>query len=491
VSKPVWHSDKKGHARETFVAFSAGRDVVGLPMADSILVPYDIWTNQAHALTLHKAGVFSSPEIKKLIKALNTLYRRWERGDWFLNPDLEDVHINIESFISKTCGEEIGGRLHSGRSRNDQVANDMKLYARDVILAFHDEAGALVSSLIDHADKHLETAMPGYTHHRKATITTWAHICASYAQGLLRDAQRFMDIYGRINTCPLGAAASYGTTWPLDREYTAKLMAFDRVQENTLDAVMSRGEAEGEIIQAASLFLKRLSCIAQDLILFSTEEFGYLSLPSDFTTGSSIMPQKRNPDFAEAIKGKSQAVQGYANALCSINASNLSGYNKDVQWTKYQFMDAVRETQDAAAILADVFEGLEVHADTMRKAAESGYLNAVDIADYLAQSRNLPFRTTYHILSDAVGISDNGVFSLEGMNSLLEKKDLKPLTKAEFQKLSDPSACIKARDHTGSPHPKRVKQSLATFKKNHKTLQTWTAQQRKQIEDAKKLCTEI
>ncbi|MBZ0254567.1 argininosuccinate lyase, partial [bacterium] len=348
--KPIWHSESKGGAKDAFVAFSAGRDVVATPEADHALVPYDLWTNRAHALGLHKVGVYSAPQVKKVLASLKRLESEWDKGEWSLNPKLEDVHINIEAYVTEKCGEKIGGRLHSGRSRNDQVANDMKLLVRDAILAFCRELNQLVDALLQCAKTHAATVMPGYTHHRKATLTTWGHWCASYAQGALRDAQRFQDLYRRINVCPLGAAASYGTTWPLDRAYVAELMAFDGVQENTLDSIDSRGEAEAEFVHGVALMLKRLAAASQGLILFSTDEFGYLTLPSDFTTGSSIMPQKRNPDFAEAIKGKASVIFGYAFSLLSINASNFFGYNKDAQWTKYVFLDAVQEGQGAARL---------------------------------------------------------------------------------------------------------------------------------------------
>ncbi|MDX9752512.1 MAG: argininosuccinate lyase [bacterium] len=491
MRKPVWHSEKKGSAKEAFVAFSAGRDVVPLPEADQDLVPYDIWTNQAHALTLYRGGVFSREEARSILAALIKLKEDWLEGCWHLDPTLEDVHINIEAYITEHCGEALGGRLHSGRSRNDQVANDMKLYARDVILEFCQETTTLISAILTHAASHLQAVMPGYTHHRKATITTWAHWCASYTQGLRRDAQRWMDLYHRINTCPLGAAASYGTTWPLDREYTAQLMAFDGPQENTLDAVMSRGEAETEITQALALLMKRLACVSQDLILFSTEEFGYLSLPPAFTTGSSIMPQKRNPDFAEAIKGKAQAVQGYCAALTTINAANLAGYNKDVQWTKYQFMDAVREARHAARILADVFQGLHVHTDRMTQAARTGFLNAVDIADFLAQSRQVPFRQTYRILSDAVGLSTEGFIAKSTLNTLLQKDNITLLTDEEYSQLTDPVRCVMNRTHCGSPHPEQVNHALHSLSTQQAALLAWIEAQQNRIAEAKQRCTGV
>ena len=488
MEKPVWFSESKGNPREEFVAFSAGRDVVSLPEADDALIPYDLWTNRAHAIGLQAIGVYTKSECQKIIKALNRIESEWEKGQWRLDPKLEDVHINIESRISKICGEKIGGRLHSGRSRNDQVAADMKLYAREAALSFVRESLALLQSLMDHALDNVDSVMPGYTHHRKATMASWGHWCASYAQGVLRDIQRFVDLYKRINTCPLGAAASYGTTWPLDRKLTAELLAFDAVQENTLDAVASRGEAEAEIIQAAAFLLKRLSGFSQDIILFSTDEFGFLTLPSDFTTGSSIMPQKRNPDFAEAIKGKSHVVMGMAQSLMSIDGSNLSGYNKDVQWSKYLFMDAVREAGGAADILSNVVKSIKVNHDVMQQAAQTGFLNAVDIADFLARTRDLPFRKTYTVLSEAVGKSSEKYFTLDELNGVLKNNKVKLLSEAEFKKLSDPIQCLLSRDHLGSPNPKQLKRHIGSLKRKTETVKRWLNDRTGQIKAARKRC---
>jgi argininosuccinate lyase len=453
-----------------------------------VLVPYDVWTNQAHARVLQNAGVFSAAECNQVVEVLSEILSRWEQGEWVLDPELEDVHINIEHLVTQRCGERVGGKLHSGRSRNDQVATDMKLYARDVLLQFGQEISFLLTALLNHARQHVETVMPGYTHHRKATLTTWAHWCLSYAQGLTRDLKRVQDIYARVNTSPLGAAASYGTTWPLDRSLAAELMAFDTVQENTLDAIMARGEAEAEIIGAAGMLMKRLSVIAQDLILFSTEEFGYLDLPADFTAGSSIMPQKRNPDFAEAIKAKTQLVLSYASALMAVNTSNLSGYNKDVQWTKYQFMDAVRETQHAAEILAEVFKQVQVNQERMAQAARTGFLNAVDIADYLARNRNIPFRATYKVLSDAVGVSEAGCFEMEQLNAILQQEKIPPLSQDEYDRLSEPLACVRSRDHIGSPHPDRVTENCQAVQQALDGYKQWEMDAQQRIIQAKQDC---
>ncbi len=491
MKKPVWYSEAKGTARDAFVRFSAGRDLQPLPGADEYLVPYDIWTNQAYAIGLHHIEVFSTEELEEILRALLRLDKEVSQGDWQPAPNLEDIHINIESYVSSICGEALGGKLHTGRSRNDQVATDMKLYLRDCILQFLQEINLLCTALINHARNYMNTVMPGYTHHRKATLTTWGHWCASYCQALMRDADRFQKLYTRMNFCPLGSGAAYGTTWSINRRLIAELLAFPKIQENTLDAVRSRGESEAELAYVLAMFLKKLSGISQDLILFSTDEFGYLSLPHDFTTGSSIMPQKRNPDFAEAIKGKAEVVMGYASALMSIDGPNLSGYNKDSQWSKYLITDAIRETSETAVILSEVFNGLKVHGDVMEKATHTGFLNAVDIADHLARTRHLPFRKTYGIISDAVGLANQHYFVLEDMNKILEKHGIESFTEKEFASLQNPSTCVSNRNHVGSPRPSQVKRHLVSIGRQNDSIRKWLDKEKEQIRLAKERCSSI
>jgi argininosuccinate lyase len=367
----------------------------------------------------------------------------------------------------------------------------MKLYAREALLQFAEEVQSIITSINQHAKLNVKTVMPGYTHHRKATVTSWGHWCASYSQGLLRDAQRLVSLYPRLNTCPLGAAASYGTTWDLQRLKVAKWLGFDTLQENTLDAVVSRGESEADMAFALSMLLKRLSVISQDIILFSTDEFGYFKLPTEMTTGSSIMPQKRNPDFAEAIKGKFHVVQGYANSLLSMNAGNQSGYNKDVQWSKYVFMDAVRESFGAASMLVTVFDQLKTNKEIMKQAAERGFLNAVDFADFLAASRDIPFRKTYTILSEAVGKAQSDRFDFGEMNAVLEGHSIQPLNKDEFNKLSDPMQCLLSRPHAGSPNPDQVLAHLKQLNGENQNLNKWINQTRRSLLQAKRRCEKL
>jgi argininosuccinate lyase len=434
---------------------------VSLPAVDALLIPYDLWTNRAQAIMLAETGLFSGDQLRSLLSALADIEDRFQRGEWHLDPALEDVHMCVESEVSRLVGEGIGGRLHSGRSRNDQSATDVRLFLRDAVLALMREWLVLLRGVLAHAGNHLETVMPGFTHHRPATITTWAHWCASYAVGLVRDVERLRDIYPRLNRSPLGGAASYGTTWEIRCDRTADLLGFSTPEANTLDAVETRGELEADVVVACCQFLRRVARISQDLIIFSMPAFSFLSLPKAWTTGSSIMPQKRNPDLLEVIKAKATVVMGYAQSLLSANLGNLSGYNRDTQWTKFVLADAIREVSGVADSLAGLFEGLEVRGERMREATSHGFIEAVDLADMLARDRGLSFRAAYRIVSDVVGAcEDEGRLRLDRVNMVLERAGQPPMSESEFAAIAEPSVNLRRRTQPGGPHPDRVRDTL-------------------------------
>lgn len=236
---PVWQGRLKEAPTERVLRYCSGRDVRSLPMADTVLIPYDIWNNEAHGLMLHQCSVMSRREIGSVLQALRGLAERHDRGEFILDPDREDVHMNVESVLIRECGEETGMKIHTGRSRNDQVACDVRMYLRDRGLVMAEHASDLGCALLDWAADHLQTVMPGFSHTRHAAVTTFAHLLASHAQAIERDVQRLRFGYGIINRCPLGAAAGFGTSWPLDRELTAELLGFDSVQDNSLDCIGS------------------------------------------------------------------------------------------------------------------------------------------------------------------------------------------------------------------------------------------------------------
>ncbi|MFH1743404.1 MAG: argininosuccinate lyase [bacterium] len=487
MSRAVWATEKKGSAEERMVALSAGRDVTIVPAADALLIPHDLWTNRAHSIMLSEIGVFSKDDLKALLSALDNIERRFERGEWELDPALEDVHMCVESEVARIAGEPISGRMHTGRSRNDQSATDVRLYLRDALLAFMSEWQILLRAVRTHAENHYETVMPGFTHHRPATITTWAHWCASYVAGLARDIGRLRDLYPRLNRSPLGGAASYGTTWNIRCDRTADLLGFASPEANCLDGVESRGEMGADLAVACAQFLRHAARISQDLILFSMPAFSFVSLPKAWTTGSSIMPQKRNPDLLEVIKGRATVVMGHAQSLLSANLGNLSGYNRDTQWTKFVEMDAIREVSGVADGLAGLFEGLEIRTEAMKKATQQGFIEAVDLADLLARDRGLTFRAAYRIVSDTVAAcEDQGRLILDRVNQVLEQAGQKPMSESEFATIADPMANLRRREQPFGPHPDHVRNALRLLGEEAAEHQTWCENELKRLAQIRK-----
>ena len=294
----VWGSNLKKTPNEQNILFCAGRDVQPLPMADELLLPYDIWTNRAHCIMLHKQGLIPPASLSSILEGLYKLETLVAAGNFSLDPAKEDVHINVEAFVTENQGTEAGGRMHIGRSRNDQSACDMRLYLRDVSLSLFDSVKNLAASLLVQAEKYAESVMPGFTHYQPAMVTTWGHWLCAYVQGLCRDLERLAFAISLVNRNPLGAAAAFGTSWPIDRQLTTELLAFEKIDTNTLDCIVSRWENEAQLAHSGSMLMNHLSIMSQDLIFLSHPYSGLLQIDDDYLTGSSIMPQKKNPDFA-------------------------------------------------------------------------------------------------------------------------------------------------------------------------------------------------
>ncbi|MBE7558600.1 argininosuccinate lyase [bacterium] len=325
-----------------------------------------------------------------------------EKREFVLDPASEDVHMNIEAWLARDIGPDAAGHLHTARSRNDQVATDMRLFLRERLLSLEASVDGLVASLLARAQAWLELPIPGFTHHRHGAISTVAHLCTAYAQALLRDGRRLASAHERVNRSPLGAVAGYGTSWTIDRDYAARLLGFSGVEANTLDPVSNRWELEAEVGAAVCVLLNHLSTLAQDMILLSPEEYGLLVLPEDLTTGSSVMPQKRNPDFAEVTKARAAAAAGHLAALLSLSRGNLSGYNRDTQWSKYLIIDLLSQVELAPEVMAAVVERMEWDREALERSVKAGFLYAVDLADGLAQEFHVPFRRAYRAVGSAV-----------------------------------------------------------------------------------------
>ncbi len=454
-------------------------------MADEVLIPYDLWTNRAHSIMLYEQGLIPQSALLGILQGLDALEAEHAAGTFVLDPAKEDVHINVEAFVTATQGADAGGRMHIGRSRNDQTACDTRLYLRDVGLRLLQSVTRLTAALLDQAEQHTQTVMPGFTHYQPAMITTWGHWLCSYAQGLLRDLERLQLTVNLVNRNPLGAAASFGTSWPLDRNRTSELLAFDQVELNTLDCITSRWENEAQLAQAAAMLMNRLSIVAQDLIVLSLPYSGMLRIDDTFVTGSSIMPQKKNPDFAEVIKSKASLTHGYLISLLGIQKGGLSGYNRDTQATKYLIMDLVRECEEAPELLTGVVDSLQVNSDQMLQQCLVGFMNAVDVADWLARGLGLPFRECYNVLANAVHLSEPSPQLTRAalQQALQEAGHSQEIPEDEFARLQNPVTLLAERQHLGSPAPEQVqaqvhtlRQQLQSFRDASQALQSHMTQ---------------
>jgi argininosuccinate lyase len=439
------------------IAYCAGRDVATRPMADAQLIPYDIWQNRAHVVMLERKRIIHSGTARQLIEALQEFAALAEDGKIQLDPKKEDVHTNIEHFVAARAGAEVSGTIHTARSRNDQSATVVRMYVREQLLTLASDVVALIGSVLSAAEKHAAVTLAGFTHYQPASITTIGHWFASYGQALNRDLERLVRCYDRLNVSPLGAAASFGTSWPIDREVTAKLLGFAAVQDNSLDCITNRWEMEADAAAAVSFVLAHLSIIAQDIVLLSMPQIAIVKLADRYVTGSSIMPQKRNPDFAEVTRAKSALVQQLTASLFGIARGLPSGYNRDTQWTKYVIMDIFAEAADAPAIFSGVFDTLQVDAVRARESAEANFVDAVDVADLIAQECDIPFRKAYDLVSRAVKESEPGGSIDMGVVKRLGAAlgvDCTPL------RMSSVDAIVGRKTHAGGPAPAAVKKSI-------------------------------
>ncbi len=454
---PVWSGRLAEGPDSLVLQYCSGRDVAALPMADEALLPCDIWGTEAHDIMLHERGVIGAADVRAILRSLRELRGLVESGRFRLDPAKEDVHMNVESFVTERAGADVGRRVHTGRSRNDQVAADMRMYVREGLLATAGGLAGLVSTLLARGRAEAATVMPGYSHTRHATISTFGHLLVSYAQALLRDLDRLLAAYDVVNQSPLGAAAGFGTSWPIDRERTAALLGFDGVQLNTIDCLSSRWEMEAETASAFCFLMNHLALAAQDLIFLSTAEAAMVRLDDAVVQGSSIMPQKRNPDPLEVTRAKAALAQATFQALTGIGRGGLSGYNRDLQYSKYLVMDLLRECGSAPAVIDRVIGGLEPDRRRMREMAGRDFLNAVDVADALTR-KGLPFRQAYGVVAAAVHASEGrGAVDAAAVNDALAAAGAaQRLSELEMEALTDPVALLEARGHLGGPAPRAL-----------------------------------
>jgi argininosuccinate lyase len=431
---------------------------------DKRLAEFDIAGSIAHAQMLGAQSIITAKDVKAIEKGLTDILAEINAGtfEWLL--DLEDVHLNIEKRLTDKIGDA-GKRLHTGRSRNDQVATDVRLWLRATVDDVLASIQALQLSLLDLAEANFDTIMPGFTHLQVAQPVTFGHHLMAYAEMLKRDAERFADCRKRINKLPLGAAALAGTSYPINREMVAQKLGFDGVCENSLDAVSDRDFAI-EFTSAASVLMMHLSRFSEELILWSSPRFAFIDIADRFCTGSSIMPQKKNPDVPELVRGKTGRVYGHLVGLLTLMKAQPLAYNKDNQEDKEPLFDTADTILITLKIYADMLRGITVNKANMRQAALEGFATATDLADYLVK-KGMPFRDAHEVVALAV------------KHGVQQKCDLADLPLKDLQKFSAMitddvykvltlEGSINSRNHIGGTAPVQVKQAVARMRKSLK-----------------------
>ncbi|MDD2620456.1 MAG: argininosuccinate lyase [Syntrophomonadaceae bacterium] len=423
---------------------------------DSRMYRQDIAGSKAHAAMLAKQGIISDDEKDLIIKGLREIETELETGQLEFTVEAEDVHMNIETFLTQKIGE-VGKKLHTARSRNDQVALDIRLYLRDEIDELRILLIKLQDTLLSLAGDHVETIMPGYTHLQKAQPINLAHHLLAYFEMLSRDLERLDDCRKRLNYMPLGSGALAGTGFNLDRDFVKEQLGFAHITRNSLDAVSDRDFAI-EFCSFASILMMHLSRFSEELILWSTEEFSFVEMDDAFSTGSSIMPQKKNPDLAELVRGKTGRVYGDLMTLLTLMKSLPLAYNKDMQEDKEALFDALDTVKKCLVVFDPMLSTAKFRKENMSKAARGGFTNATDLADYLV-SKGLAFRDAHEVVGRAVLYCIENKLTLDEL-ALEKYKEFSPLVKEDVYAFLDVPECVNRRKLAGGPAPETVAKAM-------------------------------
>jgi argininosuccinate lyase len=420
---------------------------------DKRLAPQDIRGSKAHAQMLAEAGIITKADAREIAKGLDQIQAEIEAGTFKFSHALEDVHMNVESRLKEMIGAA-AGRLHTARSRNDQVATDFRLYVRDAVDGIDEALERVQQALAEKAEAHAATVMPGFTHLQPAQPVTFGHHLLAYVEMIGRDRSRFADARKRLNECPLGSAALAGTSFPIDRKKTAEALGFDRPMANSLDGVSDRDFAL-ETLAAATITAVHFSRLAEEIVIWMTPQFGFVKLSDRFTTGSSIMPQKRNPDAAELARAKVGRIAAAFQGLVIVMKGLPLAYSKDMQEDKETTFDAFASLRLVMAAMAGMIADLEPVPDVMRAAAGRGYSTATDLADWLVKELKMPFRDAHHVTGSIVKAAEAKGVDLDQL-SLAEMQTIEPrITKAVFSVLSVENS-VKSRTSYGGTAPQNV-----------------------------------
>ncbi|EED35231.1 argininosuccinate lyase [Luminiphilus syltensis NOR5-1B] len=427
---------------------------------DRALASHDIRGSRAHAAMLTAVGVLSEDECESINRGLDIIAKEIESSQFDWQVAREDVHMNIEARLTELIGDA-GKKLHTGRSRNDQVATDIRLYLRDAIDRILGELTRLQSGIIDLAAENSDTIMPGFTHLQVAQPVVFGHHLLAWNEMLERDFGRLSDCRQRLNECPLGAAALAGTTFPIDREMTAATLGFSAPTRNSLDSVSDRDFAI-EFSAAAALLMTHLSRMSEELVIWSSAQFDFIDIPDRFCTGSSIMPQKKNPDVPELVRGKTGRVNGHLVALLTLMKSQPLAYNKDNQEDKEPLFDCVGTTLDCLRAFADMVPAITPKAESMRRAALVGFATATDLADYLVR-KGLAFRDAHEVVGKAVAHCVNANSTLEAL-PLETLRGFHSVIAEDVFEILTLEGSVAARDHLGGTAPAQVRSAAVAAK---------------------------
>lgn len=446
MSKAMWGGRFSKSTDEMINEFQASINF------DKRMYHEDIRGSIAHARMLAKCGILTEEDRDKIVAGLEDIEQQIEDGDFDFSVDLEDIHMNIEKRLTEAIGEA-GGRLHTARSRNDQVALDTHMYIRRQVTEVQKEIENLQQALVETAEKYSDVIMPGYTHLQRAQPILFAHHLLAYFSMLARDFARFEGVYRRADLMPLGAGALAGTTFPIDRAYVASQLHFEQVYNNSLDAVSDRDYIM-EFLSAASILMVHLSRLSEETILWCSREFHFIELDDAHCTGSSMMPQKKNPDVSELVRGKTGRVIGHLMAMLTTVKGLPLAYNKDLQEDKEGIFDAIDTVKFSLAVYAQLIRGMKVRAEVMKKAVTEDFSNATDLADYLVK-KGMPFRKAHAVAGKAVHQCIEAGKYLEDM-SLKEFQALSPLFESDIKEAIRPETCVKNRNSYGGTSYEQV-----------------------------------
>ena len=463
-------SDKKTSNQMWGGRFAAGPSAIMEAINASIsfdrkLYAQDIRGSLAHARMLAQTGIISADDQNKIADGLNTILSEIEAGKFTFRPELEDIHMNVEARLAELIGTA-AGRLHTARSRNDQVALDFRLWVKDALERTAGAISMLIETLLTRADEHASSVMPGFTHLQSAQPVTFGHHLMAYVEMFGRDLWRVRDAIDRLDESPLGAAALAGTSFPIDRSMTAKELGFREPTRNSIDTVSDRDFAL-EFMSVAAICGTHLSRMAEEIVIWSTPQFGFVRLSDSFSTGSSIMPQKKNPDAAELIRAKTGRINGDLVALLTVMKGLPLAYSKDMQEDKEAVFDASETLDLMLAAMAGMVGDMEVNKQAMKKAAGAGFATATDLADWLVRVAGLPFREAHHVSGRAVALAEQTRRSLDRL-TLDEYREINPAITDEVFSVLTVASSVKSRTSYGGTAPSEVKRQIRYWRKRLK-----------------------